>query len=199
MVRIATGVVDDVDSIGGEGKPLPGFYHMKVTDVQEEAGDKGEHIIMFETLCGTTAGMEGRKFRLLIANDYEKWSVRKLLAFVFATGLSTPEQQKAAEKSGVEIELDLTQAIGKQVCIELEETEYKEKKYTGLRWDNIYAVTDKRCSHVPLHAKMLEAAGIKLPEGRSVDGVSTKSKEKPAAERGKIRRETANALDDIDL
>lgn len=197
MAKIATGVVDNVDEVGGEGRLLPGFYHMVCTDVQEEAGKNGEHLFDFEILAGTVPSMQGRKYRLTIANEMKKWPVRKLLAFTFATGLNTPERQKAAEKAGEDPDIDLTAGISKQVVMELEESEYNEKVRTQLAWDNIYAVIDKRVAHVPLNKAWIDKAGIKLPEGRPVEGAS---KQREPERKPKASRESvAAAVDDLDI
>lgn len=171
----------DLDEVGGSGKVSPGDYHVKITSINENGGQKGEMIVDTEILCGTVAGMEGRTFRLYIPNEYDKWAMRKQTALALAAGLFTAADAKAAKAQGKELDPDWQQAVGRQIVICLEPNEYQGKVTTRLAYDNIYAVTDKRASHVPLHAKFLEAAGIKLPPERPAHGVQQAAATKPPA------------------
>lgn len=170
--------VDDVDLDDVGGKPFdrvaPGDYHMLVESIDEEGGKKGEMVVVLQILRGTTPGMESKSYTLELSKSFEKWPLRKLTAFAIATRLTSKElleKAKAAKEAPV---IDWPAAVGRTICMSLEDNEYNGKHYTRLAWDNIWSPIDKRAAHVPLHADALKRDGLALPDGRNVDGILAK-------------------------
>ena len=169
--------VDDVDlsRVGGEEKVFPGNYHMLVDDVQEEGGDKGEMIVFYQILRGSTLGMEGRLFKVYFTKDFKDMALRKLTAFALAARLVTKEELMKCKDERKAPMIEWTQAVGRSVCMELEDNEYEKNgrttHRTQLAWDNIWNPTDKRAAHIPLHAGQLQKEGLKLDANRPLDGI----------------------------
>lgn len=166
-------MVDDVDldRVGGKEKVQPGSYHMLVESVDEDGGEKGEMVVELQILRGTTPNMEGKMYEEKFSKEYKEWPLRKLTAFAIAARLVTKEELKAAKASGKAPKIEWTQAVGRSICIELENNEYNGKTYTRLAWDNIWSPADKRASHVPLNKSAVERDKLTLPANRHIDGI----------------------------
>lgn len=169
----------DTDNIGGFDRVMPGSFHTAVVHLEEEGGKKGEMIVDFEILRGTTANQEGKVMRIYFRKDMDKPARKMMLAFAIATGLTTKAALDKHKADHTSPTLDFTTVIGKQVCMNLVEDNFNGKISTKLSWDEIFHPTDKRASHIPLNSVMLAKAGIVLPPGRNPDGAVSTSK--PAA------------------
>lgn len=169
----------DLDNIGGFDRVEPGSYHMLIIGVNEDGGRKGEMIVDFEVLRGTTPGQEGKVYRESFSWSIERaknggpgMPTRKRLALALATGLITKDGGNSCKAAGKPATIDYTAAMQRQVVINIEAGEYNGKPTARLAFDEIYAPGDKRCRHVPLVKAMLDAAGIVLPEGRDPNGIA---------------------------
>jgi hypothetical protein len=168
--------LDDVDpdDIGGMDKVLAGGFLFECTGISE--GTRGETVVSSEVLSGTTPKQEGKEFKFFLKNVYDKWSLRKLLAFAIATGLVTKQQldQHKANKTNPEIDFD--KAVGRLFCANLENGKGEYANRVQLAWDEFYHPADKRANHIPLMMAKIKAANppIVLPAGRNPDGISPK-------------------------
>ncbi len=165
--------LDDIktDSIGGFDKVQPGSYHLLVTFLDEEGGVKGETVVDFEILRGTTPNQEGKVQREYFSKDQKPLPRRKFLALAIACGLITKEQLDAHKANGTNPLIDFNQCVNKQCCANFEANEYEGKVSTRLKFDEIFYPSDKRANHIPLNMGMLTRAGITLPPNRHPDGI----------------------------
>lgn len=161
----------DTDKIGGFDKLQPGGFHFVVVAVDEEGGDKGEMIVDFEIVRGTTENQEGKVQREYFSKELNKeLPRRKIFALAIASGLTTKAELEKLKAAGQSPVLDFNSIVGKQGCFNLERNEYNGKISTRLAWDEIYHPCDKRAAHIPVSVAMLVKAGIVLPPGRNPDG-----------------------------
>lgn len=170
----------DPEAVGGFDRVQAGSYHAQVVAVDPDGGKAGAMLVDFEILRGTTSAQEGKVHQEKFADDMKKTFQKKKAALAHATLIVTMEMMKAAKASKETINPDWSAMVGKQVCLNLVENESKGQMYTNLNWDEIWHPTDKKAQHVPLHAAMLTRAGIKLPEGRPIDGVKAAAASAPA-------------------
>ncbi len=171
----------DADDIGGKEQVLPGDYHMLVAALNEDGNDNGDMVVDFQVLHGTVQGQRDKIFQMRFKREYTKWAKRKLAAFALAARLITKEQLKKCQEEGKSPLIDWSKAVGRSVCMRLEESE--DKKWINLAWDSIWSPDDKRAAHIPLHAAVIQREGIKLPDTRPMEGVLAKraADPKPAA------------------
>jgi len=164
--------MDDIetDKLGGFDRVMPGSYHQEVTFVDEEGGEKGEMIVAFECLRGTTTNQEGKEIRIYFSKSMEPTARKKIHALALATELITKEALDKHKANGTSPSYDFMKSVGKQVCANYEQNDYNGKISTRLVWDQIFHPADKRANHIPLHMGKIKEAGIKLPEGRHPDG-----------------------------
>jgi hypothetical protein len=159
-------VMETSEEIGGSASDLylqqPGTYHCVVTDLQEGRGPKGNPINGFlvglSVLDGTVEGQKDKQHNLLLfspdlskSQSSQEWSKKKQTAFVVATGLLD------LSRLGQRVEIDLQQAVGRQIVLTFAENEHDGKKNLELAYANIYHVDDPRAAKFP---KDKEALGI---------------------------------------
>lgn len=173
--------VDDVDTekMGGFDKVAPGSYHLEITDVDEDGGDKGEMVVKFEVLRGTVSNQEGKELVIYFKKEMRGFPLRLIHSFAVACGMTTRQTIEQQKTNGTPPTYDFNPCIGRQVCANFEANEYNGKISTRLIWDEIYHPTDKRANHIPLLMAKIQKAGIKLPDGRNPDGAVQVAK--PAA------------------
>lgn len=167
--------LDEVDTkqVGGFEKVSPGFYHAYITDVEEQGGKKGEMVVYFQILRGTTPGQEGISHREQFSREPKQTPIKKVLALAIACGLTTRDELDRMKDEGRRPELEFTQCIGRQVCLHLEpSTGTDGKSYFGMHWDEVWHPFDKRASKIPLDASWLASGGYVLPAGRPLDGMA---------------------------
>ncbi len=124
MKMSAAGVTDE-NEIQGPKRPVPGKYHVVVNAVDDTKEKLNATIVEYQVLAGTVPGQEG----LTLQDNlwYEKDtgnSGQQHLRFAIATGLLQPD---------TEADIDLEDAIGRQVIIEVEKRKGKDgKEYTNV-------------------------------------------------------------------
>lgn len=171
--------VDSVDpeSVTGFDKVEGGGYHASIVSYDTEGGKKGEMVVDFEILSGTTPNQEGKVHREFFKKEAKEVHVRKLLALAYATGALTPESAKQAKARGESVKPNWSGIVGRQVCFNLERTEFPEGSgsfFTRVVWSEIYAVTDRKAFGIPKNAGMLKRAGIELPAAAVVGNAGPK-------------------------
>lgn len=168
--------LDDVetDSVGGFDYVRSGQYHAEVTEYTEEGGKKGEDIVKIEILRGTTPKQEGKECKLYFKRDFDKWSLRKIIALALATDVITKKQLDEHKLNKTSPTFDFSNIVGKQICLAIEENEYEGKVTSRLAWDNLWHPADGRAARIPLNMGKIEKAGIKLPADRDPNGGTIK-------------------------
>lgn len=139
--------------------PAPGKYHAVVIRLEEDGGKKGEMVVDYEILAGTTKDQEGKVHR-----DYFQKTAKamgRIHQLAMACGMVTAEQLKDMKARGqspvYEFERD---AIGKHIHVDLYSDEYNGQTRTKCGF-GIYHISDPKCSKGwPKNTGMLAKAGI---------------------------------------
>lgn len=126
------------------GLPLPGRYHVMVTDCTE--GDSSVEA-KFQILAGTTPGQEGKQLTEWF--HISDKAIKRLVRFAMCAGLIAPGEEK---------DVDFVGAVGAQLVIEVEEQEYQGKKKTRISADGLWPVDDAAVASVPKSADAGELA-----------------------------------------
>ena len=149
--------LDTTEDIGGSAgeKYLtePGTYHCVVVSVDEGKGPKGNPINGFTAelavLDGTVAGQKDRETSVTFfspdaskSEASQEWNRKKQTAFAIATGLLD------LAKLGSKVEIDLQEAVGRQLVIQLAHAD-DDKKFLQINYANIYHVDDPRAEKFP--------------------------------------------------
>lgn len=138
-------------------KPAAGKYHVQIVRVEEEGGSRGEMIVDYEILAGTTADQEGKVHR-----DYYTKTVKamsRIHQLAMACGMVTADELREMKKSGKSPVYDFEgAAINKQIFVELFDDEYEGKTRVKCGF-GIYHPADPKVAKWPKNAKMLERAG----------------------------------------
>jgi len=186
----------ETDKIGGFDRVEPGSYHLEITSVDEDGGDKGEMIVKFEILRGNVPNQEGKEIAVYFTKSYKEFPLRIIHAFAIACGLITKQKLDEHKMAGTSPSYDFASCVGRQMCANFRRNEYEGKVSTRLDGDQIYYPTDKRANHIPLLMKKIVAAGIKLPEGRNPDGYT--SPVKPELKKSPTTPNAANQAANVD-
>lgn len=143
---------------GGKYLDEPGTYHMHITEIDETPTDKNNCVIpdaMFrvtmKVLAGTTEGQEEKVHGELFfqprgENDFSK---KKIDRFLLATGLIGE-----ADKGKV-VEIDLQKATFRQVMIQLEKRQSRDREFLNMAQARIYHVDDGDVRDMPKNEKAL--------------------------------------------
>lgn len=167
----------DPDAVGGYDTVAPGLFHGKVVNVIEEYGDRGNMVVDVEVLRHSVSNQIGKVHREFFTKDLSKETFRrKFLAFALATELTTVDEVKQLAAHGKSPSIEYTHAVGKQVVMKMEENDYNGKVSTRMSWDSVFHPAHKKANDCPLDMAAINAAGIKLPEGRNPDGAVAFSK-----------------------
>lgn len=166
------GTGDDMGS-GNTRVSKAGDYHMVIEDISEPAV-KPDGSLIQNSLFGVTAkvfatnaaGQEDKEWRgvwfnpNLQAKDGGKFDRKKVDRFLLAVGLINPSDK------GIEAEIDLGDAIGRQFLIRLEENQTKEgKTVLQMKFADIYHVDDPEAADIP---KSQEGLSMIPPELRRI-------------------------------
>jgi hypothetical protein len=146
---------DDLDN----NRALPGQYHVAVQSV-DESFEKGDKVIVeFQVLAGTTPG-QTRKTITEYYSVSEK-ALPRLQRLALATGLLQPNEP--------EREVQLSDAEGRQLVIEVEEHSY-EKKEDGktvdtvrISWMGMWSIGNPAVADVPKDGDALKLLPGALP------------------------------------
>lgn len=153
----------------------PGTFHLIINKIDPGMRSDGQpdNALAFEAdvLGGTVPGCEGKTVKETIfgmdtskPTDAQSMTVKKLFAFLVATGLAKPSQL------GEAIHFNETDAEKKQIVIEFDYSFKKNpvtKKYDiptgfiGIKFSNIYHVDDPRVKDIP---KNIDALKMRKPE-----------------------------------
>ncbi len=171
----------NADNFEGSDNPLPGWYHVVVQDCEEtilvsgQEKTKGEEYpvvkVDVEILAGKPAEQEGKKDdeALFLEGKDEGKAVGM---FAVAVGLVTVKQLKAAQQSGEDIDIDWSEAIGRQLCMELiPDKKQADKGYPGCVRCNCryYAVDDPAVKDIPKNLSELPPTASPPPTAPAGD------------------------------
>lgn len=136
----------------------PGCYHFVVASVRDPAATKdGAPIVggLFSVSLSVLAGGDGKqKDKMLELTFFEPkmdskdggaFSRKKIDRFLLSTNLITQDAKES------DVELDLGQCVGRQLCMKLEERKYndrdgKERKALDIHFADIFHVDDPDCA-----------------------------------------------------
>lgn len=178
-----------VESSGGNYLSSPGTYHAVVTATEETPhSGKGQSLdafrVTFQALEGTVKGNDGKFTEKDKTVDLLFWHPKltdkneglfarqKQAKFFIATGLLSESQL------GQDVEIDLADAVGRQVVLTLEEQDGDgERKFLQLHFSDIWHIDDPAAAAFPQCAK--SKALIPKSHRRSPDSFG---KSKPASQ-----------------
>ena len=118
MVRIGANNVKSEDDISGFQRPLPGRYHVVVKHVDESFEKFDKIVVDFEVLAGTVPDQQGRELPEFFACTDK--AIPRLQRLALCVGLLQPGQPEA--------DVEFTDAVGRDLVIEVEENNYKTKE-----------------------------------------------------------------------
>ena len=118
MVRIGAQQVKSEDDISGFQRPLPGRYHVVVKHVDESFEKFDKIVVDFEVLAGTVPDQQGRELSEFFACTDK--AIPRLQRLALCVGLLKPGQPEA--------DVEFTDAVGRDLVIEVEENNYKTKE-----------------------------------------------------------------------
>jgi hypothetical protein len=146
----------DPETLGGFDNPKPGRYHVQVQQCDESGGKKGEMTVRFEVLAGTVPDQEGKTHLEYFSKTPA--AAKRALMFAVACGLTTIDELKQCKGAGKNPVIHFSDAVGRQLCIGLEEDEYEGKKRNKVDF-RIWATDAPEAKDIPKNAGMLAANG----------------------------------------
>jgi len=190
---------ETVETGGGNWLTQPGTYHVVITHTDESPTNaKGEMLDAFkitaQALEGTVKDDDGKFvekdktvdlmfFNGKLTDKNEGMFARqKQGRFFLATGLLTEEQL------GAEVDIDLEDAVGRQVVLTLEEQDGKnDRKFLSLHFADIWHIDDPAAAKFPQCAaskKLIPALHRRDPKSfeKTNRAAPAKPKTKPKAE-----------------
>lgn len=141
--------------------PAAGRYHVVVARVDEDGGERGEMIVDFEVVAGTTPDQEGLKHR-----EYFQKSIKamgRIHTLAIALGMITSADLKRCQSEGRSPVYDFAGQVGKHLCIGLVDEVYNGTVRQKANYD-MHAITSPKVVNWPKNLGMLRAAGINLPQ-----------------------------------
>lgn len=155
-------VWDHADPENLEGRVLPGKYHLLIEGVDDSDNDYVE--VSYQVLAGDPQGQEGQtgSERLYCSPK----ALKRILMFIIAAKLATQDQLVEWKRAGKNVQVDLHQAEGRQICAELVKS---DKGYVNWSFSGIWAVDDPAAKSIPKNNGMLATAGT--GNGDPLDGV----------------------------
>jgi hypothetical protein len=151
--------------------PESGRYHVAISAIRENGGNRGEMIVDYEVLAGTTPGQEGRVHRDYFAVTIKAMS--RIHQLAMAVGMITAEQIKTLMEANTPPSYDFEGfAVGRQIMVELTEDEYQGKKRVKCGF-GIYSVNDSRVAKWPKNIAMAKAAGFEVNPGKATPPSAT--------------------------
>lgn len=173
-------------STGGNWMSEPGIYHMLVVESTEQPTKRdGSPIseaicrVTLSCLAGTVDGQRDKGFDLTFWHGKpgdeksQAYATKRLDRFFLATGLMT----RAEIEQKVSKDIELADANGRQLVLELEERESATgKKFLDLKFAEIYHVDDPAVASVPKDAAALKliSASLRWPGGKPAGGPASK-------------------------
>lgn len=188
---------ETVDSGGGNWLSMPGTYHMVVTATEERPVNADKQPldgfrVTFQALEGTVRDDAGKFTERDKTVDLLFWHPKltdkneglfarqKQAKFFIATGLLSETQL------GEELDINLEDAVGRQLFITLEEQEGKsDRKFLQLHFSSIWHIDDPAAASFPQCAKsksLIPKSHRRSPESFEKPKPATQSKPKSQAE-----------------
>lgn len=157
----------DPDKKGGSDV-LPGKYHVIVNKVTENSDNVA---VEYQFLAGNPEGQEGKTWtdKFFLSGG----SVQRLCRFCEVVGIITHDEWVAAKEAGINMELAVEEAEGRQLCIEIQSKPYqgsndknKGKSFpdTGFR---LYSLDSDEAKDIPK-----DVESLKLIYGDDYDGTA---------------------------
>lgn len=150
----------DPDTLGGFDNPKPGLYHVQIQKLDENGGKNGEMTVRFEVLSGTTPNQEGKTHLEYFTKSAK--AAKRALTFAVACGLTTIDELKAQKAAGKNPVIHFADAVGRQLCIGLEEDEYQGKKRVKVDF-RLWALDSPEAADIPMNKGAL--SGMAAGEG----------------------------------
>lgn len=151
MVNVnANDIQSDQDLNQRFERPVPGWYHVVITRVDESEQEyPGKIVVDFKVHAGTVPGQEGRTLREFFATS--EASRKRLVKLAIALGLLNYRERK---------EVQFSEALGRQLVIEVEPSTYKKRDGTQVEstrctFLGLYTPDDERVKDVPKDPELM--------------------------------------------
>jgi len=172
----------DTSSGGGNFLEEPGTYQAVVNAVDENPSKKsGEGLdgfkVIFAVVTGTVEGQSEKLFELMFwhpkpnQKNQGEFSRKRQTRFMLATGVIGQSQELAED-----MELNLENAVGRQVIITISKEEYQGKERLGLSWFKLWHIDDPEAARHPRDEKSIAL----LPAEHRLDASAFKNAKRPA-------------------
>lgn len=136
-------------------RPAPGKAHLLVTECKET--DDGQIAIEFDVIAHEVPEQTEKKvFEWLYPASSKAGARKRVASFFLATGVQSREAFIKAAKKDAGAEVNERDAIGRTVCVDLEENEYQGKVRTRVGF-NFYDPMDPESDGYPKNEKYLAA------------------------------------------
>lgn len=164
MVKISTQSTDPDRKGGGLYLDQEGEFHFSIEharDHSDQQNPKVEFDLVVE--ASVNPDLEGRKMTetfYLMGETQEKTvsALNRFTKFLCAIGLYNERQWKADREAGVELDVDVEQAVGRQLCARVRVRDGKKpgQKFANLTYD-LWAVGDPESDAIPKKRQWIEA------------------------------------------
>ena len=144
----------------GFNSPAAGRYHVVVAKIDEDGGEKGEMVVDFEVVAGTTPNQEGLKHREYFQKTIKAMS--RIHTLAMALGMITPDELKRCQAEGRSPSYDFEAQKGKHLCIGLVDDEYNGKVRQKANYE-LFHIASQKVANWPKNLGLLAKAGINLP------------------------------------
>lgn len=170
------------DDFGGRARPAPGRYHAIISLAEEkESKRKGTPglEVEFEVVCDgmgpdkkKTAGQAGKKIPLFLSyisdkgDDATQTCIDRVTRLALCCGVLRPGENK---------EVDWSEAIGRELVVEIEEQQYDDeksgtvKKGTAVAFAGFWSLANKAVADVPKDATSPGMQALAKSGGPAVD------------------------------
>lgn len=134
----------------GSNRPLPGTYHVVISDAGENATNDGRRYIQVDmaVLNGTVPGQEGRTLTEFFHLSGKQAAMDRLVKFLLAAKIVGENEEKDVNFK--------TDAPGKQLVVECEADEYQGKKRIKLSFGGFWPVDHPDVKDIPKGTDMLK-------------------------------------------
>ena len=150
MVELGS-IGKESESDVGDNYPAVGRYHAVINDADDSLATDDKVIVQFAVLSGLPDGQQSRTLttKFLLTENH----MLRLQRLALCVGLLKPNEPPR--------EIDFTQAIGRQLVIEVEDHEYTDKNdnpktIRQLTWLGMWSLTNPEVADVPKNAVALK-------------------------------------------
>jgi hypothetical protein len=176
-------VNDETVASGGFDVVLPGFYQLRVAQVNETESNIE---VDLEVVSGTKNSEVNKVHREFFATNSKNMNRKRRVALALASNLVTPDQMKRARETNQCVQIDYRSAVGQHIVAEIEHQERQQlnnqtgewvgtgKTAAKIPYDNIWHIDSKevRRKNVPIDKSKIDVDPFGNPpeESKTTEG-----------------------------